>query len=130
MGKVGRESTTRDHALLAPDFGPPGAPFLPKEGEVYWVRTLLYSSADPAAARPAVVLQVPALASARSQLVTRTTEARPGVAHPADDVPGLEAAGVFADLVSVERSLWCPNNVYLCGRLGEPVWTLVQEQYR
>lgn len=127
---MGRQGTKRGHALLAPDFGPPGPPFLPAEGEVYWLRTLLYSSTDPAAARPAVVLQVPALASARIQLVTRTTESRPGVAHPADDVPGLEVAGVFADLVSVERSLWCPNNVYLCGRLGEPIWTLVQEQYR
>lgn len=125
-----RQGTKRGHALLAPDFGPPGPPFLPTEGEVYWVRTLLYSSTDPAAARPAVVLQVPALASARIQLVTRTTESRTGVAHPAGDVPGLEVAGVFSDLVSVERSLWCPNNVYLCGRLGEPVWTLVQEQFR
>lgn len=92
--------------------------------------TLLYSSTDPAPARPAVVLQVPALASARIQLVTRTTESRPGVAHPAGDVPGLEVAGVFSDLASVERSLWCPQNVNHCGRLGEPVWTLVQEHFR
>jgi hypothetical protein len=126
---VGRQGTKRGHALLAPDFGPPGPPFLPTEGEVYWVRTLLYSSTDPAAARPAVVLQVPALASARIQLVTRTSESCPGVAHPAGDVPGLEVAGVFSDLEGVERSLWCPQNVSLCGRLGEPVWTLVQERF-
>lgn len=127
---MGRHGTGRGHALLAPDFGPPGPAFLPAEGEVYWVRTLLDSSSDPAAARPTVVLEVPALASARIQLVTRTTELQPGVTHPADDVAGLKVAGVFTDLVSVERTLWCPNNVYLCGRLGEPVWTLVQEHFR
>lgn len=129
MGKVGREGATHGHALLAPDFGPPGAPFLPKEGEVYWVRTLLYSSTDPAAARPAVVLQVPALASARIQLVTRTSGSPAGVAHPADSSLGLEVAGVFSDLVGVERSAWCPHNVLLCGLLGDPVWTLVQEWF-
>ncbi len=91
---MGREGTTRGHALLAPEFGLPGPPFLPKEGEVYWVRTLLYSSTDPAAARPAVVLLVPALASARIQLVTRTSGSPAGVAHPADSSLGLEVAGV------------------------------------
>jgi hypothetical protein len=126
---VGEEGTKRGHALLAPNFGPPGPPFLPKEGEVYWVRTLLYSSTDPAAKRPAVVLQVPALASARIQLVTRTSGSPAGVAHPADSSLGLEVAGVFSDLVSVERSAWCPHNVHLCGQLGEPAWTRVQEQF-
>jgi mRNA-degrading endonuclease toxin of MazEF toxin-antitoxin module len=128
-GKVGRESTKRGHALLAPDFGPPGSPFLPKEGEVYWVRTLLYSSTDPAPARPAVVLLVPALASARIQIVTRTSGSPPGVAHPADGSLGLEVAGVFSDLESVERSAWCQHNVRLCGQLEESVWTLVQEHF-
>lgn len=126
---MGRQSTKRSHALLAPSFGRPGPPFLPAEGEVYWVRTLLYSSTDPAAARPAVVLLVPALVSARIQLVTRTSGSPMGVAHPADDSLGLEVAGVFSDLVSVERSAWCPNNVCLCGRLGEPVWSLIQDRF-
>jgi hypothetical protein len=126
---VGREGTKRGHALLAPDFESPGPPFLPREGEVYWVRTLLYSSTDRAAARPAVVLSVPALASARIQLVTRTSESPPGVAHPADSSLGLEVPGVFSDLVSVERSAWCPQNVRLCGQLGESVWTRVQERF-
>ena len=126
---MGRQGAKRGHALLAPDFGPPGPPFLPTAGEVYWVQTLLYTSTDPAPARPAVVLLVPALASARIQLVTRTSGSPSGVAHPADDALGLELDGVFSDLVSVERSAWRPNNVHLCGRLGEPVWTLVQERF-
>lgn len=126
---MGREGTQSGHALLAPDFGPPGPAFLPSEGEVYWVRTLLYSSTDPAPARPAVVLLVPALASARIQLVTRTSGSSSGVGHPADSLLGLEVEGVFSDLVSVERSAWRPHNVRLCGQLGESVWILVQEQF-
>jgi hypothetical protein len=126
---VGREGTERAHALLAPQFGPPGPPFLPGEGEVYWVRSLLYSSTDPAAARPAVILYVPLLSSARIQIVTRTSGSRPGVAHPADGSLGLEVAGVFSDLLSVERSAWCPHNVRFCGQLGEPMWSQVQERF-
>lgn len=126
---MGRQSTQRGHALLAPPFGPPGPAFLPAEGEVYWVRTLLYSSTDPAPARPAVVLLVPALVSARIQLVTRTSESSPGVVHPACRSLGLNVAGVFSDLVSVERSAWCPHNVRRCGQLEEAVWKLVQERF-
>jgi mRNA-degrading endonuclease toxin of MazEF toxin-antitoxin module len=117
------------HALLGPGFGPKGPSFLPSEGDVYWVRTLLYSSTDPAPERPAVVLEVPALASARIRLVTRTSESASGVAHPIDSPLGLDRAGVFSDLVSVERSDWCPHNVRLCGQLEESVWKLVQEQF-
>lgn len=124
-----RQGAQRGHALLTPPFDPPGPAFLPAEGEIYWMRTLLYSSTDPAPSRPAVVLLVPALASARIQVVTRTSGSAAGVAHPADPSLGLDAAGVFSDLVSVERSAWCPHNVRLCGRLEEAVWKLVQERF-
>ncbi len=126
---MGRQGAQRGHALLAPPFGTPGPAFLPAGGEIYWVRTLLYSSTDPAPARPAVVLLVPALASARIQVVTRTSGSSVGVAHPADQSLGLDVAGVFSDLVSVERSAWCPHNVRLCGRLEEAVWKLVEERF-
>lgn len=126
---MGRQDAERGHALLAPPFDGPGPPFLPAEGEVYWVRSLLYSSTDPAPARPAAVLLVPALASARIQLVTRTSGSPPGVTHPADASLGLDLAGVFSDLASVERSAWCPQNVRLCGQLDEAMWKLVQERF-
>ena len=126
---MGRQDAQRSHALLAPPFGTPGPAFLPAEGEIYWVRTLLYSSTDPAPARPAVVLLVPALASARIQVVTRTSRSSVGVAHPAEPSLGLDVAGVFSDLVSVERSAWCPHNVRRCGQLEDAVWKLVQERF-
>ena len=124
-----RQGAHRSHALLAPPLDPPAPAMLPSEGEVYWVRTLLYSSTDPAPARPAVVLLVPALASARIRVVTRTSGSSVGVVHPANRSLGLDVAGVFSDLVSVERSAWCPQNVRRCGRLEEAVWKLVQERF-
>jgi hypothetical protein len=126
---VGRQTAKHGHALLAPPFGSPGPSYLPAQGDVYWVRSLLYSSSDPAPARPAVVLLVPALTSARIQLVTRTSEPTPGVPHPADASLGLDRAGVFSDLASVERSLWCPQNVTLCGKISDFAWNLVQERF-
>jgi hypothetical protein len=126
---MGRQGAQRGHALLAPLFDAPGPAFVPAEGEIYWVRTLLYSSTDPAPARPAVVLLVPALAMSRIQIVTRTSGSSAGVTHPADPSHGLDAVGVFSDLVSVERSAWCPHNVRLCGQLEEAVWKLVQERF-
>jgi hypothetical protein len=126
---VGTKDAKRSHAVLAPPFGPEGPPFLPNAGEVYWVRTHLYSSTDPAPARPTVVLAVPALKSARIQLVTRTSGRAPGVAHPADLALGLDRDGVFSDLVSVDCSQWCPQNVRLCGPLEEAVWEAVLERF-
>lgn len=126
---MGLQSAGRGHALLAPPFDPPGPPFLPAERDVYWVQTLLYSSTDPAPARPAVVLMVPALDSGRIQIVTRTSGSAPGVPHAADASLGLDLAGVFSDLVSVERSAWCPQAVRRCGRLEESVWQIVRDRF-
>lgn len=118
MAHIHRRNT---HALLPPDFGPPGPPFLPQVGQVYLVRTLIYWSSDPAAARPSVIFSVPALAFARIQLVTRTTKSVKGVEHKADPALGLDRDGVFADFVSVEQQLWRPNNVKLLGVLPQQV---------
>jgi hypothetical protein len=119
----------RHHALLPPPLDAPGPPFLPVEGEVYRVRPLIYGSTDPASLRPVVVLLVPALKSGRIQIVTRTSQVVRGVKHLADPVLGLDRDGVFSDLAGVERSLWCSQNVILCGRLGEATWRAVQERF-
>lgn len=77
----------RRHALLPPDLGPYGPPYLPVVGELYLVRTLLYSSSDPAPARRAVVVGVPTVSTptARVRLVTRTSDKRvAGVQHDQD----------------------------------------------
>lgn len=74
---VGSDRRLR-HALLAPDLGPSGPPYLPVVGELYLVRTLLYSSTDPAAARRAVVVSVPSsdviTYQAESDIVTYRAE--------------------------------------------------------
>lgn len=113
----------RSHAWLARPKGEPGEPFLPKEGELYLVSTIIYSFGfDPAADRPAVVICVPPDRAARSpiQLVTRTSKPVPGVLHPADMSLKCDRDGVFSDLVSVERQLWTPQNVELLGVLPDP----------
>jgi hypothetical protein len=126
---VARPDGKRGHALRLPSFDPPGPPFLPAEGEVYWVVSLLYYSKDPAPARPAIVLAVPALASARIRIVTRTSELVSGVKHPADASLGLDVDGVFSKPMSVERSMWCPQHVKRCGRLDEITWKAIQERF-
>lgn len=93
---------------------------MPEVGQVYRVRTLTYSSSDPAPARPAVVVDVPAVKFARIRLVTRTSKNVSGVAHAADPALGLDRDGVFADLVSVEPALWRPENATLLGVLPGP----------
>lgn len=130
-----RPSGPGGHALLPPSFDPPGPPFLPNAGEVYWVSSLLYYSNDPAPSRPVVVLEVPGLPSARIRIVTRTSKVtrtgKPvsGVPHPADLALGLDRDGMFSDLAGVERHLWCPENVKLCGRLDEDTFKAIQERF-
>jgi len=110
----------RPHALLAPDLGPAGRPFVPKVGELYLVRTLLYSSADKAAARRAAVCSVPdviAVAS-RIQLVTRTSDTTvPGVKHERGLSVSCDRPGVFSNLVSCLASSWRSGDVKLLGVL-------------
>jgi hypothetical protein len=114
----------RSHAWLPKKKGEPGEPFLPTIGQLYLVNTTIYMIGhDPAAARPAVVVVVPAEPGSRFpiQIVTRTSKPVPGgVRHPADRALQLECDGVFADLTSVEQQLWRPENVELRGMLPEP----------
>ena len=120
----------RGHATLPRPFGPPGPPFSPTAGYVYRIRTLLYSSIDPAAERPVVVLAVPELETARIQVVTRTTNVTtPGVLHHASRVLGLDQDGIFCNLVSVDRMMWCPQDVQLYGRLDEACWQAVLDRF-
>ena len=113
----------RSHAWLSREKGEPGAPFLPKVGELYLVSTMIYSFGhDPAADRRSVVITVPPEPESRSpiQIVTRTSKAVPGVRHPADRLLSCDLDGVFSDLVSVEQQLWRPENVALLGVLPDP----------
>jgi hypothetical protein len=110
----------RRHALLAPDLGPYGPPYLPVVGELYLVRTLLYSSADPAPARRAIVVGVPSALTptARVRLVTRTSDMTvPGFRHDRDMTVGCNLDGVFSDPVSCLASSWRPGDVKLLGLL-------------
>jgi hypothetical protein len=122
----------KPHHVLAPDFGPLGQPALPAVGELYLVRTLLYSSTDPAAARRAVVVQVPPAPSpaARIRIATRTSDASAaGVAHPHDLAIGCDLDGVFSDAGSCTASSWRPGNVKILGVLPEPFLTRVLEWF-
>lgn len=114
----------RSHAVLAPDLGPPGPPFVPKIGELYLVRSLLYSSADRAAARRAAVCSVPGVitVASRIQLVTRTSNVdAPGVKHARDLSISCDRDGVFSDLVSCLASSWRPGDVRFLGVVPAPL---------
>ena len=122
----------RRHHALAPDFGPFSEPALPVVGELYVVRSLLYATNDPAAARRAVVVGVhPALSpAARIQIATRTSDtSMPGVRHPKDLALKCDLDGVFSELASCVASSWRPGNVILLGVLPEPFLTPVLDRF-
>ena len=107
---------------MAPDLGPPGPPSIPKVGELYLVRTLLYSSSDPAAARRAAVITVPAVttAASRIQLATRTSDTTiPGVKHQRDPSVDCDREGVFSNLASCLASSWRSGDVKPLGVLPD-----------
>ena len=107
------------HSARMPSFGQPGPPSVPQVGDVFLVVPhLLYSSTDPASVRPAVVVEVPGHIDARIRIVTRTSDLRVGgIRHGVAPQLGLDRPGVWSSLVSVERSLWCPQAVSWKGRL-------------
>lgn len=127
------------HAILARDMERPGgkerpggtgdgAPFLPRAGEIYQVKTDIYMSFDPAAERPCVVVAVPTAAHHRIGIVTRTSDTDvDGVAHPADRSLNLDRDGVFVGYNSVEQQLWTSANVRYLGTLPDPWLTSVLE---
>jgi len=120
------------HRVLAPDFGPFGEPVLPVVGELYLVRSLLYWSNDPAAARRAVVIGVPVNPSpaARIQIATRTSNtSMPGVPHPRDLTLHCDMDGVFSERRSCVASSWRPGNVKMLGVLPDPFLTRVLEWF-
>lgn len=122
----------RLHALLTPNLGPLGDPYLPEIGQVFWVESLLYSSSDPAPGRPAVVIAVPSApnATARIQIVTRTSDTTvAGVLHEAGLLPTLNKPGVFSDLVSCRASSWRAGRVRLVGQLCDPHLGRVMERF-
>jgi mRNA-degrading endonuclease toxin of MazEF toxin-antitoxin module len=105
-------------------------PFLPVEGELYWVQTIILWSGDRKATRPVVVIATPATTLGRVQVVTRTTDlSRKGVPHEAMPEAGLTKCGVFADLRSSEATLWTPQNARKLGVLPSPVFYKVQERF-
>jgi len=118
-------SGRRSHDWLAKAKGESGEPFLPKVGELYLITTTIFTLRyDPGASRPAVVIVVPAEAGSRFpiEVVTRTSQKVPGVAHPADRKLSshLDKDGVFSDLTQIEQQLWRPENVMRLGELPEP----------
>lgn len=124
-----REPNRRGHAVRVPYLGPPGPPFVPVVGGLYRVMSLLYSSSDPAPARPVVVVEVPARSTptARIRVVTRSSHAVEGVAHPADLALELDRNGVFSTLGLVLASSWRSGAVLHLGDLPEPYLSRVIE---
>lgn len=121
----------RTHALLSHIGGGQGDPFLPKVGQMYLVDTLCYFGDDPAAARPAVVFEVPPVAHSPVRIITRTHQLEvPGVQHPADKSAGCNLPGVFSDLRTVEQSLWRSPNVELIGELVSPYLEQILDRFR
>lgn len=122
----------RSHVLLAYLGQQRGEPFLPKAGEVFLVNSLFYYGNDPAAARPAVVLDVPPAGLRHSpvRIVTRTHLTKTqGVWHPADPGCGCDVPGVFSDLRTVDQSAWRLPNVKFLGVLAEEYFDLVTERF-
>jgi hypothetical protein len=110
--------------------GPEDTPFLPGEGELYWVQTIILWSGDRKPTRPVVVIEAPMTSLGRIQVVTRTTDvSRRGVRHEAMPEAGLTKCGVFADLGSTEATLWTPRNARKLGSLPPSVFCKVQEWF-
>jgi hypothetical protein len=125
----------RSHALLPHLGGGQGKPFLPEAGQMYLVIPLFYygGDKDPAAARRAVVLEVPSARIAHSpiRIVTRTHLMKaPGVRHPADLSCGCDVPGVFSDLKTVDQPAWRLPNVKFLGVLPTQYFEQVMERFR
>ena len=119
----------KTHATFVAPSGPPSGPFLPVEGELYWVDTLLYSASDPAPRRPAVVFNVPDPPHSPIQIVTRTTDLQVrGVRHDAQPHFDLDE-GVFSDLANVRKEAWCAPRVSRIGLLDADTMNTVRGRF-
>lgn len=122
MGKCG-------HATYVAPSGPPGPPFLPAAGDLYWLDSLLYSASDSAPRRPAVVLEVPSLPHSPIRVVTRTTRLNvAGVSHPAQPAWHLRE-GKFADLALVKQSDWHSPRVEFVATLDPTTMNAVKGRF-
>lgn len=93
-------------------------PFLPRVGELFLVRTVLFWSPDQHDNRPVVVFEVPPGQFDQIAIVTRTTQKGvPGIWHDRQPSLGLSQPGTFSRYARVERASWTPDNVRLLGRL-------------
>jgi mRNA-degrading endonuclease toxin of MazEF toxin-antitoxin module len=119
----------KGHAAYVASTAAPGPAFLPAVGDMYWVDTLLYTPADKAHRRPAVVLEVPEPAHSPIRIATRTTDLEVrGVRHAAQPQWGLED-GVFSDLNHVKKDEWCSPRVTPIGALDGDTMNAVRERF-
>jgi hypothetical protein len=121
----------------------PDPAYLPNVGDVYRVSPhLLGSRASMTASRagseaadgdemvPVVVLAVPALRTARIQVVTRVpSRIAAGVPHGAAPQLGLLRPGVWTNVLSVDKSLWTPRDTSWRGPLERIVFAEVRERF-
>lgn len=119
----------KEHAAYVAPTAAPGSAFLPAVGDMYWVDTLLYTPADKAHRRPAVVLEVPEPAHSPIRIATRTTnlEVR-GVRHAVQPQWALEE-GVFSDLNHVKKDEWRSPRVTPVGALDSVTMDAVRERF-
>jgi hypothetical protein len=109
---------------------PSNEPFLPMEGELYWISTVILWGGDRKPTRPVVVIEAPPSRLARIAVVTRTTDTmRKGVPHRPIPEIGLTRPGVFADLRSAEKVLWTPRNACKLGVLPQEVFNDVMRRF-
>jgi mRNA-degrading endonuclease toxin of MazEF toxin-antitoxin module len=109
---------------------PADEPFLPVEGELYWVSTKIFWGGDSKPTRQVVVIEAPSDRITRIAVVTRTTDtSRKGVLHQPMPEIGLTKPGVFADLRSTEKMLWTPRNARRLGTLAEDVFNEVMRRF-
>lgn len=104
--------------------------YTPEVGEVYWVDSSIVRPADRKLSRPVLVVLVPPMGS-RFTIVSRTsnTARRPGVLSPADPEMGLNKAGVWGYVGTVDAQLWRPSMVSYCGLMSVEVLRDVREEF-
>ncbi len=124
------------HAVRMPAFGPAEPTYLPNVGDVYLVSPQLLGSREDRAFTsaadlvPVVVLAVPRLASARIQVVNRTSDrSAPGIPHGPAPQLGLHQRGVWTNVITVDKSLWTSRGARWRGPLERVVLADVLERF-
>jgi hypothetical protein len=127
------------HAVRMPAFGPVEPAYLPNVGDVYLVSPRLLGSRDDPGHDPGhgagepvpvVVIVVPRLASARIQVVTRTSDrSAAGIPHGPAPQLGLHQRGVWTNVVTVDKSVWTSRDARWRGPLERIVLADVLERF-